>query len=219
MLAQHMPHDSDSASPLVGSQCVQLVQCIPLGALTAYSTFLASLVQVELDGLSRGLVHSAVKEAMSVSSHETGLRIKAKSLRERQFSVTELSSGYIKCKFMIVLSMCGCVGKDYFLHFLHPDCALTGLMWSDSPERLTAARKHGFQAALDKKLAVLKDLFGSCTGLMLELGGGRALWEALAVLYSCKRWEAFKGLCQLFYQVRKALAVVVTFRYLVLLHM
>lgn len=91
-------HDSDTAFPLVGSHCVLLSGCVPPAALSAYSAFLSSLVEVELDDLSRGPVHSAMKQAMSVSSHEATLQAKVASLRTHQFTQAELSNGLLKCE-------------------------------------------------------------------------------------------------------------------------
>ena len=91
-------HDSDPTLPLVGSQCVQILRCIPDGALGAYSTFLASLVKVELDGMSRGVVYSAMKHAALASTQEAGLRARADLLRARQFNEEEFTNGYIQCE-------------------------------------------------------------------------------------------------------------------------
>lgn len=85
-------------------------------------------------------------------------------------------------------------------------CALTGVMGSppttssDLPGAHIATKRRELNAALDKKLATLRVLFASSTGLLLELEGG-ALWEGLVAMHSCKRWVALQDLCQLFYQV------------------
>ena len=89
-------HDSDPVFPLVGNHCVVLSGCVPPGALTAYSAFLGSLVGVELSDLSRGAVHSAMKQAMLVSSREAALQSKAASLLTQLASQTELSNGFLK---------------------------------------------------------------------------------------------------------------------------
>lgn len=62
-------------------------------------------------------------------------------------------------------------------------------------------RQRELGTALDSKLAKLKNLLSSCVGLFMELEGG-ALWEGL-VMYACRRWEAVKDICQLFYEVRR----------------
>lgn len=91
-------HDLASALPLVGSQSVHMVHYIAYGALNAYSAFLSSLLETELEGLSRGMVYSAMQRAAVTSSHEAGLQNKARSLRERLFNQQELGNGYVKCK-------------------------------------------------------------------------------------------------------------------------
>ena len=90
-------HDSESL-PLVASHCVQIVHYICHGALDAYSAFLASVLEAELEGLSRGVVYSAMKRAAVTSPQEAGLQSRAKTLRERRFSSRELCNGYVKCK-------------------------------------------------------------------------------------------------------------------------
>ena len=77
---------------------MQLVNFVPDGALSAYSAFLGSLVAVELEGLSRGTVHSAMKQASIPSSNEAGLRAKAEVLRGHHFTKSELANGYSRCR-------------------------------------------------------------------------------------------------------------------------
>lgn len=106
-LLQHQSHDKShdlDSLPLVGRQCVQIVHYIPHGALNAYSAFSASLVESELEGLSRGVVYSAVKRAAMTSPQEVGLQSRAESLRERRFSQRELRNGSVMCKGMGCLS-------------------------------------------------------------------------------------------------------------------
>lgn len=91
-------HDMDLAFPLVGSHCVLLSGCIVPAALSAYSAFLGSLVEVELSDMSRGAVHSALKQAQSVSPHETALRDRAQSLRAQQYPQAQLSNDLLKCE-------------------------------------------------------------------------------------------------------------------------
>lgn len=89
-------HDSDPVFPLVGNHCVLLSGCVPTGALNAYSAFLGSLVGVELGSLSRGAVHSAMKQAILVSSREAALQTKAIALTTQQSSQEEFSNGLLK---------------------------------------------------------------------------------------------------------------------------
>ena len=79
------------------------------------------------------------------------------------------------------------------------DAVLTGVMDSE-PADLQVAKRRELRTALDKKLAVLRRLFGNCTGPLLRVEGV-ALWEGLAAIYASKRWEVLKDICQLFYQV------------------
>ncbi len=65
-----------------------------------------------------------------------------------------------------------------------------------------AARKRELQKALDRKVAILKDVFGTCSGLLMEMEGV-ALWEGLAAVYASRRWEVMRDLCQVLCQVRK----------------
>lgn len=68
-----MSFDS-SPVPLTGHACAQVVHVLPAGALTAYSAFIAALIEAELQELPRGLVHAATKKAEMVSAQEMGLR-------------------------------------------------------------------------------------------------------------------------------------------------
>jgi hypothetical protein len=90
-------HDFDDV-PLAGIKCVQVLHYVPRGALHAYSAFIAVLLESELEGVSRGVVYSAMKRATVMSSQEAGLWNRVQSLRKQDFSHTELGSGYMKCK-------------------------------------------------------------------------------------------------------------------------
>ena len=92
--------------------------------------------------------------------------------------------------------------------FMALGCALMGV-WgfpAPSPPNIpggsTTARKREVQKALDRKIAVLKDLFANCSGLLMELEGA-VLWEGLVAIYASKRWEVIRDLCQVLYQVRR----------------
>ena len=75
-----------------------MAQYITPGALSAYSAFLVALLGAELEGLSRGVVYSALKRAAIVSPQRAGLQSKAEGLCARQFSQQELGNGYMKCE-------------------------------------------------------------------------------------------------------------------------
>lgn len=74
------------------------------------------------------------------------------------------------------------------------------------PADLQVAKRWELRTALDRKLAVLRQLFGNCSGPLLRVGGV-ALWEGLAAMYASKRWEVLKDVCQLFYQVWRAVGL------------
>ena len=63
-----------------------------------------------------------------------------------------------------------------------------------------AAWRQELNAALDKKLTTLRTLLSSSAGLWVGLRGG-ALWEGLVAMYSSRRWEVLRDICQYFYQV------------------
>ncbi len=107
MLSVEGSCDADSASLLSGSHCVQLVHFVPHGALPSFSAFLASLVGAELEGLSRGAVYSAVKQASAPTPHEVRLRAKSETIRQREFATAELTNGYSKCKVKTCLITAG----------------------------------------------------------------------------------------------------------------
>jgi len=65
---------------------VRLVQAVPRGALSAYSSFLEDLLRVALENLPRGVVHTAVKKAELVSVQETSLREWLTRLRIRVYA-------------------------------------------------------------------------------------------------------------------------------------
>ena len=60
-------HDPEAAIPLVGADCVQLLQYIPVASLPAYTVFLTKLLNEELSDISRGAVYSALRQAQAPS--------------------------------------------------------------------------------------------------------------------------------------------------------
>lgn len=88
--------------PLVGSQCVQMVHCIPHGALDAYSAFLASVVAMELKAMARGPVNTAMKQARVQSPQAAGLSAIATSIKDHLPSSTNTTShsNITKCTYI-----------------------------------------------------------------------------------------------------------------------
>lgn len=90
--------DLGSALPLAGSQCALLLHFVPREALPSYSVFLGSVLAEEVGGVARGAVHSAMKQALVLSSHEVQLRAKAAAMTKREFTKADLAGGYSNCE-------------------------------------------------------------------------------------------------------------------------
>ncbi len=70
----------------------------------------------------------------------------------------------------------------------------------DIPGGGMVSRKKELQKILDRKVAILKAVLGTCSGLLMEVEGV-ALWEGLAALCANRRWEVMRDICQVLYQV------------------
>ena len=55
--------DPEAAIPLAGVQLVELCQLLPAASLPSYTRFLTKLLNTELQGVTRGTVYSALREA------------------------------------------------------------------------------------------------------------------------------------------------------------
>ena len=108
-------HDYDSV-PLNGELCVHMVHALPVGVLSAYSAFLAALVEEELQLLPRGLVHTAMERVEAVSVQEQVLHRAAARTREgREVAMTgreegttshhKAAAGFAKCELLALLLM------------------------------------------------------------------------------------------------------------------
>ena len=75
-----MSHDPEAVSSLVGCDCVQLVQHLPLASLPEYTLFLTQLLDSELKEVPRGVAYSTLRQPMALERELTAIPGKLQGL-------------------------------------------------------------------------------------------------------------------------------------------